>query len=332
MTIKIITTLGPVTETKEALLSLAKAGANIFRFNFTHGTYEWYDALFTRAKEVNNELGGSLLFMLDTKGPEVRTGIIKKEIIIKEGETYSLGGEDTDIPCDYSRLAEKSAVGQLIHIDGGKIQLDVVRVEGEKVFALAENNGVITPKRHLNLPGVHLELPILSEIDKKDVAFGIEHGIHKIAASFVSSAKDIADIRQFVATQTDRKIEIIAKIESVTGIVNIDEIIEACDGIMIARGDLAVETSFEKLPVYQHMIVKRCLAAKKPFIVATQLLASMVTNTTPTRAEASDVGNSVYAGADAIMLSEETSVGEHPFLCVETMRNIANAVEEDMSK
>ncbi len=330
--IRIITTLGPATETKEALISLAKAGANIFRFNFTHGTYEWYDNLFAKAHVVNDELGGKLIFMLDTKGPEVRTGSSKKEIIIKEGEVYSLGDEDTDIPCDYAPLAQKCTVGQLLHIDGGKIQMIVEKVEGNKVFAHAENDGVITPKRHLNLPGVYLDLPILSDIDKEDVAFGIKHGIHRIAASFVSSAKDIADIRKFVATQTNRKIEIIAKIESVTGIKNIDEIIDASDGIMIARGDLAVETSFEKLPVYQHMIIQKCLVAHKPFIVATQLLASMVTNTTPTRAEASDVGNSVYAGADAIMLSEETSVGEHPFLCVETMRKIANAVESDMGK
>lgn len=327
---KIIATIGPVTESSAMLKKLAQGGVNVTRLNFSHGTYEWFQNVITRIKEINAHLEEPMSIMLDTKGPEIRTTPDMATISVKKGKKYTMApnGTPCDIPVAYEHFVSDCKKGQLVQIDGGKIQAKVVEKTKDVVVLRFMNGGTITPRRHVNLPGVHISLPILGEQDKKDIAFGISAGIDLIAASFVNTAHDILVIREEIKKHTTRFIPIIAKIESQTALKHIDSIMKAADAIMIARGDLGVEIPFYKVATVQQMLIQKAILAKKPVIMATQMLASMVTEPTPTRAEITDVANAVYSQADCIMLSDETTVGKFPLNCIDVMKQVAKEVEK----
>lgn len=318
MTTKIIATIGPATEKLETLQQLAKAGMNIARLNFSHGTYPWFEQVITRLKKISPQM----TIMLDTKGPEIRTANTKN-IHLEKNKSYTIGYQKlNDIPITYKNLHHKVRPKDIILLDSGLVKLTVTSVSEDTVTAVASNEEIITPKRHVNIPGVDLGLPVLSLQDKRDIIFGLEHGIHLVAVSFVTSAEDIGIVRREIAKHTKRHIPIIAKIETQLAIINIEEIIRASDGIMIARGDLGTEAGIIKIPSLERHLLQLAQSHKTPVIVATQMLASMVSNSTPTRAEAMDVGTAAYLGADAVMLSEESSVGAFPVESVRYMREL----------
>lgn len=327
---KIIATIGPVSEASQVLKRLASEGCDIIRLNFSHGTYEWFGNVITRVQEINETRAHKLPIMLDTKGPEIRTSGDMQALTVKQGETYTMApvGTPCDLPVSYDHIVRDCKKGQLIQLDGGKVQAKVVEQQQKVIVIKMLNSGVLTAKRHVNLPGVHVTLPILSEQDKKDIAFGLEAGIDMVAASFVNTGKDIEIVREEIAKHTKKFVPIIAKIESHTAVENIDEILHATDAIMIARGDLSVEIPYYKVATVQQMLIEKAILAQKPVIMATQMLLSMVSEPTPTRAEVTDVANAVFGQVDCIMLSDESTVGKFPVKCIEVMTNIAKEVEE----
>ncbi|MFN7159974.1 MAG: pyruvate kinase [Candidatus Gracilibacteria bacterium] len=328
---KIIATIGPVSEASQVLKRLASEGVDIIRLNFSHGTYEWFGNVIKRVQEINETRVHKLSIMLDTKGPEIRTSGDMQALTVKQGTNYTMAHMSImcDIPVSYEYIVRDCKKGQLIQLDGGKIQAKVTEKKTDMLVIKMLNSGVLTAKRHVNLPGVHVTLPILGEQDKKDIAFGIGAGIDIIAASFVNTAEDIEKVREEIAKHTDRYIPIIAKIESHTAVENIDEILHATDAIMIARGDLSVEIPYYKVATVQEMLMSKAILAQKPVIMATQMLLSMVSEPTPTRAEVTDVANAVFGQVDCIMLSDESTVGKFPVKCIEVMTNIAKEVEQN---
>ncbi len=330
---KLIATIGPSSNTKTVLKSMASAGMTIARFNFSHGTYDWYADVFETLRYLNGELDKPVSLMLDTAGPEVRTQPDFAGIDLKRGKTYVIGHtKSCDIAVTYRRMKQVCKKGLKLQLDGGLGQLEVLGSVKQGVLVKSLSTMHLGPRKHVNIPGAKLGLPILSEKDKEDIAFGIKHGIHMIAVSFVSDAKDIQTVRRFVKTYTDEPLPIIAKVENAAALDSLDEIFKEAEGVMIARGDLAVETSFEKVPALQRKLVRMSAEYGKPIIMATHMLRSMTEDLLPTRAEITDVANAVYLGVDAVMLSEESSVGAHPARCVRTMRKICQATEADMRK
>lgn len=331
---KIICTMGPNTGDRELLKALALNGMDIARFNFSHGDYEEQKGRLDLLKSVREELDIPVAALLDTKGPEIRTGLLKdeKKVTLKEGDTYTLTtrdivGDEHIGHINYAGLNEDVVPGNKILIDDGLIELEVEKVDGTDIVCRVLNGGELGTRKGVNVPNVKIKLPALTEKDKEDIRFGIEQGFDFIAASFVRNADAIREIRA-ILDENAANMGIIAKIENAEGIENIDEIIEESDGIMVARGDMGVEIPPEQVPYIQKLIIRKCNAACKPVITATQMLDSMIRNPRPTRAEVTDVANAVYDGTDAVMLSGETAMGKYP---LEALKMMAHIVEDSES-
>ena len=330
---KIVCTMGPNTDNREIMKELALNGMDVARFNFSHGDHAEHKHRLEILESVREELGIPIASLLDTKGPEIRTGKLKdgKKVTLKEGDLYTLTteeivGDETRGYINYAGLAEDVKPGNRILIDDGLIELHVREVNGTDIVCRIENGGELGEKKGVNVPGVRVKLPALTDKDKEDIRFGVDAGFDFVAASFVRNADAIREIRE-ILDEKGSAMQIIAKIENEEGIENIDSIIEASDGIMVARGDMGVEIPAEKVPHIQKMIIRKCNLACKVVITATQMLDSMIRNPRPTRAEVSDVANAVYEGTDAVMLSGETAMGSYPIEAVRMMSQIAEESE-----
>lgn len=331
---KIVCTMGPNTDNREIMKELALNGMDVARFNFSHGDHAEHKHRLEILESVREELGIPIASLLDTKGPEIRTGKLKdgKKVTLKEGDLYTLTteeivGDETRGYINYAGLAEDVKPGDRILIDDGLIELHVREINGTDIVCRIENGGELGEKKGVNVPGVRVKLPALTDKDKEDIRFGVDAGFDFVAASFVRNADAIREIRA-ILDEKGSAMQIIAKIENEEGIENIDSIIEASDGIMVARGDMGVEIPAEKVPHIQKMIIRKCNLACKVVITATQMLDSMIRNPRPTRAEVSDVANAVYEGTDAVMLSGETAMGSYPIEAVRMMSQIAEESEK----
>jgi len=334
---KIVCTLGPATNDKEIIKKVVEEGMDVARMNFSHGDHAEHKQRMDLVKAAEKETGKTVGIMLDTKGPEIRTGEMKDDRIQLEAETeLVITQEDVEgtaemISVSYKDLAQDMEIGNKILIDDGLIELEVTAIDGEDVITRVVNGGELGSRKGVNLPGVKVSLPALTEKDISDIRFGVEQGIHFIAASFVRKANDVIEIRKILEESGNEDIFIIAKIENQEGVENLDAILEVADGIMVARGDLGVEIPAEKVPIVQKIMIRKCNEASKPVITATQMLDSMIRNPRPTRAEASDVANAIYDGTDATMLSGESAAGKYPVESVKTMAQIAKEVENSES-
>ena len=333
---KIVCTMGPSCNDLETIKQMIKAGMDVARFNMSHGTHESHRAQMNLVKQARFELGLPVAIMLDTKGPEIRIRQFKDgKIFLKKGQNFALTtelvtGDETVVSVTYSKLPEIVSPGTKILLNDGLIELKVIKIDGKNIHTVVEVGGELSNNKSINIPSVELNMQYLSAADKKDLAFGVAEGVDCYSISFVNSAKDVADVRKFLASQGLTDAFIISKIESAKGVEKMDEIIAASDGVMVARGDMGVEVPFERLPAIQKEMINKSNELGKLSITATQMLESMVTNTRPTRAEISDIANAIYDGTSAIMLSGETSAGQHPVLAVETMQKIANETEVNM--
>ncbi|REK53235.1 MAG: pyruvate kinase [Thermobacillus sp.] len=330
---KIVCTIGPASESLENTKKLILAGMNVARLNFSHGDFEEHGNRIKNIRQACRELGKTVAILLDTKGPEIRLGNLAEEPVeLVAGEfvtltTENILGDRHRIPVTYSDLPRDVKVGDTILLDDGLIGLKVVEIQGTEIKCEIQNSGPIKSKKGVNVPGVAISLPGITEKDANDILFGIEQGIDFIAASFVRRASDVLEIRELLERHNASHIQIIAKIENRQGVDNLDEILEVADGLMVARGDLGVEIPVEEVPLVQKMMIEKCNRAGKPVITATQMLDSMQRNPRPTRAEASDVANAIFDGTDAIMLSGETAAGKYPVESVMTMARIAERAE-----
>ena len=333
---KIICTLGPASESEQMIRELMLAGMNVARLNFSHGTHEEQKGKIELVKKVREELKLPVAMLLDTKGPEIRTRDVESgKIELKKGQSFVLTteevlGNEGIVSITYRDLVKDVEVGDAILIDDGLIELRVNQVTEKDIYCTVKNGGFISNKKGINVPGVNLNMPFISEKDYDDIIFGIEEGFDFIAASFTRSAEDILEIRKILDERNCDHIKIIAKIENLQGVENIDEILRVSDGIMIARGDMGVEVPDEEVPVIQKMIIKKVYEAGKQVITATQMLDSMIKNPRPTRAETADVANAIYDGTSAIMLSGETAAGNYPVEALKTMVRIAERTEKDV--
>lgn len=335
---KIICTMGPNTDDEEMMRKLAKAGMDIARFNFSHGDHEEQKTRMDLLKKVRKELKLPIAILLDTKGPEIRTGILEggQKVYLEEGSQFTLTtdpieGNNTRCSQTYKDLPKDVKEGDTILIDDGLIQLTVEDVTDTDVVCRVVNGGELGQKKGINVPNVEVKLPAITEQDKKDILFGIEQGIDFIAASFVRNAEAIKEIKELLRANGGERIDVIAKIENAEGVHNIDKIIKAADGMMVARGDLGVEIPAHEVPHIQKMIIRKCNESYKPVITATQMLDSMMRAPRPTRAEVTDVANAIYDGTDAIMLSGETAMGKYPEQAVQMMVKIAESTEPYMT-
>lgn len=335
---KIICTMGPNTDDEEMMRKLAKAGMDIARFNFSHGDHEEQKTRMDLLKKVRKELKLPIAILLDTKGPEIRTGILEggQKVYLEEGSQFTLTteqieGNNTRCSQTYKDLPKDVKAGDTILIDDGLIQLTVEEVTDTDVVCQVVNGGELGQKKGINVPNVEVKLPAITEQDKNDILFGIEQGIDFIAASFVRNAEAIKEIKELLRANGGERIDVIAKIENAEGVHNIDKIIKAADGVMVARGDLGVEIPAHEVPHIQKMIIRKCNESYKPVITATQMLDSMMRAPRPTRAEVTDVANAIYDGTDAIMLSGETAMGKYPEQAVQMMVKIAECTEPYMT-
>ncbi len=330
---KIICTIGPASESEEMLGELMKAGMNVARFNFSHGTHEEHKAKFGRVLKVSGELGMSIATMLDTKGPEIRLRNFENgKVQLIPGQMFTLTTEDIlgnekRASITYKNLKNDVKQGTKVLIDDGKIEMEVSKIVGEEILCTVKNGGVVSNHKGINVPGARLSMPYISDVDREDILFGIQMGFDFIAASFVRTKEDILDIKQ-ILDENKSPMKIIAKIESVQGLQNLEEILSVSDGIMVARGDMGVELPLEEVPVIQKRMIKMAVAEGKHVITATQMLESMIQNPRPTRAETNDVANAIYDGTTAIMLSGESAAGKYPVEAVRTMARIAERTEQ----
>ncbi|NLK75456.1 MAG: pyruvate kinase [Clostridiales bacterium] len=333
---KIICTLGPSTDKGDVLKELILAGMDVARFNFSHADYEEHYGRLEKIRKYREEFNIPVATLLDTKGPEIRIGAFAddQKIELKQGDTFILTteqieGDKTRVSISYPDLINDISVGTTVLIDDGLIEMTVTQITDKDIICKVKNGGVISSKKGVNVPGVHLSMPFISNKDREDILFAIKHDYDFIAASFVRTADDIIQIRK-ILDEHNSQIKIIAKIENLQGIENIDEIIQAADGIMIARGDLGVEIPYEKVPAIQKQIIKKVYKSGKQVITATQMLDSMIKNPRPTRAETTDVANAIYDGTSAIMLSGETAAGLYPVEALKTMIKIAVQTEQEI--
>ena len=333
---KIVCTMGPNLFEKHLIAPLMKAGMNVARFNFSHGTYETHQHYYDEVCRIRDELGLPIATMLDTKGPEIRVRSFKNgRVTLQNGQLFTLTtdeveGDEERVSITYKELPQDIAVGSSILIDDGLIGMQVECIDGADIVCRVLNGGVVSNNKGVNIPNAHLSMPFISEKDHQDILFAIKNGYDFIAASFTRCADDIMQIRHILQENNCHTINIIAKIENMEGVENIDEILRVVDGVMVARGDLGVEVPLEDVPSLQKKLIQRGIAAGKPVITATQMLDSMIKNPRPTRAEATDVANAIYDGTSAIMLSGESAVGAYPVEAVETMVRIALRAEADM--
>ena len=331
---KIICTIGPASENPEILSQIIEAGMNVSRHNFSHGDHEEHAARINLVKELAKKHNKEIAVMLDTKGPEIRTGKFEpKKVELQAGDKFTVHaggdvvGNTEECSVTYAGLANDVKPGDTILIDDGLVGLTVESIEGNKIHCTVQNTGFVATHKGVNVPGVSIKLPALTEKDIADLKFGCEIGVNAVAASFIRKASDVETIRKILNENGGEHIQIISKIENQEGVDNIDAILEASDGLMVARGDLGVEIPFEKLPAVQKMMIEKCNAAGKPVVTATQMLDSMMRNPRPTRAEVSDVANAIYDGTDAIMLSGESASGLYPQEAVMMMSKIALKTE-----
>ena len=333
---KIVCTLGPASQSEETLTKLIENGLNVCRFNFSHGSHEEHKERMDIVKKVRDELKKPVAILLDTKGPEIRTGnFADPEVFLEEGSKFIITmadviGNKEMCTVSYKGLAEDVVEGDIILIDDGLVGLKVENVVGEEIHCVVENSGIVKNHKGVNVPGVKINLPALTPKDISDIEFGITQGIDFIAASFVRKASDVLAIREVLENNNATDIQIISKIENQEGVDNLDEILQVSDGLMVARGDLGVEIPTEEMPIVQKEMIKKCNELGKPVITATQMLDSMIRNPRPTRAEVTDVANAIYDGTDASMLSGETAAGKYPVEAVKVMAAIAKRIEETL--
>ena len=328
---KIICTLGPAVDSEDMIRTLIRSGMDAARFNFSHGSHPEHLERLSLLKAVRDAMGRPVATILDTKGPEIRIrNFDTKSISLEAGDTFTLTtreevGDQTHVSVSYPKLHQEVAPGQEILIDDGLVAIRVDEIRGEDIVCTVENGGTLSANKSINIPGVHIHLPALTEKDVADIRFGVENDFDFIAASFVRQASDVEAVRQVLQDCGGESVKIIAKIENQEGVDNIDEILAAADGIMVARGDLGVEIPAAKVPILQKKIIRKGLQAGKPVITATQMLDSMMRNPRPTRAEVSDVANAVFDGTSCVMLSGETAGGNDP---VEALTAMTGIVEE----
>jgi pyruvate kinase len=329
---KIICTLGPATESPEMLARLIAAGANVFRLNMSHGTHDWVRTLVPRIREVARQTSANIAVMMDTQGPAIRTGDVATNLDLHPGDVveFTVRGakseEHYSVDVNYDGLIDDIQEGDVVMVDNGNIHMKVLAKKENRVQCEVLTQGVLGSRRHINLPGVKVNLPPMTEKDLKDIVVGVEMEVDYFALSFCRERSDVDAMRSELR-RLGSDAHIIAKIEDQHAVKHVKEIIDAADAVMVARGDLGIECPMEELPIIQRRIVKICLQVGKPVIVATHMLESMITNPLPTRAEITDVANAVYEQADAIMLSGETSVGKYPVQCVETFDRVARRIE-----
>ena len=332
---KIVCTMGPNSNDENIMRQLVKEGMDIARFNFSHGSHEEQKGRMDMLKKIREEEKKPVAILLDTKGPEIRTGVLKdgKKVLLKEGETITLTneeieGDETKVSLTYKGLVDDVQIGNMILIDDGLIELKVESKTDTDIVCTVVNGGTIGSRKGINVPNVKVNLPGITKKDREDIIFGLENGIDFIAASFIRNADAVREIRILCEMYGGgRRIGIIPKIENMVGVENLDEIIEVSDGIMVARGDLGVEIPAEEVPFLQKRIIEKCNDAFKPVITATQMLDSMIRNPRPTRAEVTDVANAINEGTDAIMLSGETAAGKYPVEALKMMVKIAESTE-----
>ncbi len=334
---KIICTIGPATDDDNILRQMMQEGMNVARFNFSHGDYEMHKKRFEQVTRLREELGLPIATMLDTKGPEIRLGKFENDqpVDIHDGDIFTLTTEDIVCTAERASISFKGlpadiSVGTTILINDGAVELKAEKITATDIVCKVIAGGTLSNNKGINVPGVELSMPYLSERDMSDLEFGAKMGYDFIAASFVRSSADVNYLRKFIKSLGWTTPRIIAKIENMDGVNNIDEIIEAADGIMVARGDMGVEIPFEQIPAIQKSIIQKVFLAGKNVITATQMLESMISNPRPTRAEITDVANAIYDGTSAIMLSGETAAGKHPVEAVRTMALIAETTEKDI--
>ncbi|MBS5114189.1 MAG: pyruvate kinase [Erysipelotrichaceae bacterium] len=330
---KMVCTIGPASEPREILESLIDAGMNVMRLNFSHGDFEEHGGRIKTVKAIKAETGKECAILLDTKGPEIRTGDFVNGVAeFKKGQKSVICYEDIEgtsnrFSITYKELYKDVKEGGIILVNDGQVELQVEAVEGKDIITTCLNNGDVKNKRGINVPGIKLGFDYLSEKDISDITFGCEQGINYVAASFVRRADDVLQVRELLNKNNRPDVQIIAKIENSEGVSNMDEILEVADGIMVARGDLGVEVPAEDVPLIQKELIKKCNATGKVVITATQMLESMQKNPRPTRAEVSDVANAIFDGSDAIMLSGESAQGDYPWEAVTTMAKVARKTE-----
>ena len=331
---KIVCTIGPASSSPEVFADMCRAGLNVARLNFSHGTHEEHQQKFDMIRRVRAELNLPIAIMLDTKGPEYRIRTFKnKHIVLKDGDSFTfttrkVEGDETIVGVSYPGLAKELSVGDTVLVNNGLVIFEVASIEGTEIHCRVVVGGELSDCKSMSFPHKVLEQVYLSEQDKSDLLFGIRNGADFVAASFVSRKQDVLDVRRFLDENGGKDIEIIAKIENQTGIDNVEEICEECSGIMIGRGDLGVEVPFAELPAIQKYLITKCRLLGKRVITATEMLESMIHNPRPTRAEISDVANAVYDGTSAVMLSGESAAGKYPVKTVQTMSEIVEETEK----
>ena len=329
---KIVGTIGPASQSEEMLTKLMNAGLNVTRINFSHGGYEENGEKIETIKKVRSALNRPVALLLDTKGPEIRTGVLEtgnEKVTIEEGQEFTFVNDDiignnTKTSISYKELYKDVKVGGTLLVDDGALEFEITEIKGK-----ALNTGRLGSRKTMNVPGVKVDLPALTQKDIDDITEGIKRGFDYIAASFVRKASDVIALRNLLDSNGGERVKIISKIENQEGIDNFEEILELSDGIMVARGDMGVEIPMEQVPIVQKRFIKRCNQVGKPVITATQMLESMTSNPRPTRAEVSDVANAVYDTTGAIMLSGECAMGKYPVECVQAMSKISKAIEAD---
>lgn len=334
---KIVGTIGPASQSEEMLTKLMNAGLNVTRINFSHGGYEENGEKIETIKKVRSALNRPVALLLDTKGPEIRTGVLEtgnEKVTIEEGQEFTFVNDDiignnTKTSISYKELYKDVKVGGTLLVDDGALEFEITEIKGKDIVCKALNTGRLGSRKTMNVPGVKVDLPALTQKDIEDITEGIKRGFDYIAASFVRKASDVIALRNLLDSNGGERVKIISKIENQEGIDNFEEILELSDGIMVARGDMGVEIPMEQVPIVQKRFIKRCNQVGKPVITATQMLESMTSNPRPTRAEVSDVANAVYDTTGAIMLSGECAMGKYPVECVQAMSKISKAIEAD---
>ncbi|MGL4524407.1 MAG: pyruvate kinase [Spirochaetia bacterium] len=330
---KIVCTIGPASEKPEILTKMMKAGMNVARLNFSHGDYNEHQARIDLVRNKSQELKCPISIALDTKGPEIRAGIFKDgKVVLKQGETFvftpdEIEGTETGCSISHKELYKWVKPGTQILVNDGLIGLTVREVKGQNIVCHIDNGGDLSNKKSVNVPGISIPMPFLSDKDRSDIAFAVKNNLDYVFASFVRNASDVIQLRDYIKELGNTSIQIIAKIENHEGIEDFDNILKQADGVMVARGDLGVEIPLEDVPLQQRMMIKRSKAAGKIVITATQMLESMMKNPRPTRAEASDVANAVFLGTSAVMLSGESAAGNYPIEAVEVMARVAQKAE-----
>ncbi|WP_296637835.1 pyruvate kinase [Polaribacter sp.] len=330
---KIVATLGPATDTKEILTDLAKNGVNVFRINFSHADYEDVKRKVKIIREINEENGYNIAILGDLQGPKLRVGVMEEGVELQDGDTFTFTtekciGNKEKAFMTYQRFPKDVKVGEQILVDDGKLLFEVVSTNKEnEVIVKVIVGGPLKSKKGVNLPNTAISLPALTEKDMEDAVFAIEQEVDWIALSFVRTPEDLRMLRDLIAQHSEYRIPVIAKIEKPEAVKNLDALIPYCDGLMVARGDLGVEIPMQEVPLIQKKLVRRAKRARIPVIIATQMMETMIENSVPTRAEVNDVANSIMDGADAVMLSGETSVGKHPIRVIQKMSEIIKSVE-----